>query len=375
MRFFVRRNLFTLALFAFSVAALAQTVDTTVRGYCVRYEKKHLFLQKDSGFNVVDYDLEWPEVIDYGDVVPLKRYVGRLVSDCATTSLDSVVMSIGDAYGEPVTGMFKTIPDDDRFCYVTISAQVLSYKPGRWIAYSLKKSVEPQKRSVYKRSDVSRIIVYDLVRGEVMLADDMLRSGVGGMAVAADFYDRLTSPLSDEMFDNLQSSQIGGVWIDDGQINFLVDAVSVFDKVSYTVSMPYADYKYVLAKKVRNMVEKDVKPRSPQFISLPVTFEGDTVYNKVERMPVFKGGDDGLRDYLSHVGTPNVRLAKAERVYLSFVVDKSGRINDVSVVSPVMPQLDRYAVGVVKGMPPFTPGSHGGNPVCVRMYLPVNYKP
>lgn len=375
MRVFDRLKMLAVALFALPAPALAQTVDDSARGYCVRYEKRHLFLQKDSGFNVVDYDLEWPEVVGYDEVVPLRRYIGKLVSGCATASLDSVVMAIGDSYGEPVTGMFETIPDDDRFCYVTISAQVLSYEPGRWIAYSLRKSVEPQRRSAHKGSDVSRIIVYDLGRNEVMLADDMLRSGVGGMTVAPDFYERLTSPLSDEVFGNLLSSQISGVWIGDGQLNFLVDAVSVFEKVSYTVAMPYADCKHVLARKVRNMVEKDVKPRQPRFISLPITFGGDTIYNKVERMPVFKGGDDGLRDYLSHVGTPNVRLEKAERVYLSFVVDKSGRINDVCVVSPVTPQLDRYAVGVIKGLPPFAPGCHGGRPVCVRMYIPVNYKP
>lgn len=371
----MKRYVFIALLFCLPMAATAQTVDTSARDYCVRYEKEHLFLQKDSGFNVVDYDVEWPEIVSYNEVVPLKRYLSGQIFDFATASLDSALMSINEVYGQPVAGMLKEIPADDRFCYVTASAKILSYMPGRWITYNLSMSVEPQRRSVYKEKRGSRVVVYDLTRNRVMLADDMLREGVKDMLAADDFYNRLFAPLSDDMYNNLVSSQIDGVWVDNGQIHFIVDAISTVEGQTYTVAMPYKDFRYVLTKNARNMVEKELKPQQPQFLSSITTWRGDTIYKEVERMPEFKGGTEGLRTYLSHVGNPNVRLDKAVRVYLSFVVDKAGDVRDVCVVSPVSPQLDEYAVGVIKGMPRFAAGSQGGKPVCVRLYIPVNFKP
>lgn len=360
----------------------AQTVDGSAQRYCVRYEKEHLFLQKDSDFNVVDYDLEWPEVVSYNAVVPLKRFISNAVFGYTTQSLDSALMNINNVYGKAVTGKFKTIPDDNRFCYVSLEAKVLSYSPDRWIAYSLKRKVEPQKLSSSKPEVMNRIIFYDLQNGRVMFADEMISKSVMNWSMPQDFYDRLFAPIADnfgspddDLFNNLKNLQINGVWIDGDKIFMYVEAASDVENVSYTVDFPYNDYRYVLTRDVRRLVEKDVKPRTPQFIQLPLTWKGDTIYNKVEKMPEFKGGEQGLQLYLSHVTQPNIALAKAVRVYVSFVVDKQGNICDVSVVSPVSPLLDEHAVGVIKGMPAFTPGSHNGKPVCVRMYLPINYKP
>lgn len=367
---------FIITLLFLPLMAAAQEMDTRANGYSVRYEKEHLFLQKDSGFNVVDYDIQWPEIVNFDSVTSLKRYVGNMILDNATSSVDSLLMSVDGIYGKPVTGLFKEIPDDNRFCYITLSAKVLSYEPGRWIAYMLESKVEPQKLSAFKPKSESRAIVYDLARNQVMLADDMLRSVVKDMAASQEFYNRLFASLSDEMYDNLLSSEIKGVWIGGGQVYFLLDAISVYgEKATYTVSMPYEDCRNVLTKNVRNMVEKELKPSQPKLISLPRAWKGDTVYTKVEQMPEMEGGRKSLRNYLTHVGNPDFRLSKPMRVYLSFVVDKTGNVQDVSVVSPASPMLDEHAVSVIKGLPAFTPGRQNGQPVCVRLYFPVNYKP
>ena len=54
-------------------AVSAQEIDSTVYGYDVRYISDHLFLQRDSDFNVVDYTIEWPEVISFNRLEALKR--------------------------------------------------------------------------------------------------------------------------------------------------------------------------------------------------------------------------------------------------------------------------------------------------------------
>lgn len=361
---------------------VAQTVDNSARNYSVRYEKEHLFMQKDSDFNVVDYDVEWPEIVSYNAVEPLKRYISNSIFDFTTQDLDSALTNLDVVYGKEVKGKLKTIPDDNHFCYVNIQAKILSYNPERWIAYSLKRTVQPQKLSSYKPEEQNRVIIYDLQKQRVLLADDVLNKEVMNWAMPDDFYDRLFAPI-DSMFANsdgnvyynLQKLQINGVWIDGGKINMLVDAFTDNENFSYNTSMPYEAYRYALTKDARRLVEKAIKPQTPQFISLPVTWKGDTIYNKVEQMPQFKGGDEGLRRYLSYVSKPTVSLREASRVYVTFVVDKQGNIKDVSVVSPVTPRLDEHAVSVVRGMPAFTPGKQNDKPVCVRMLMPINYKP
>lgn len=371
----MKRKILLLAACLMALTMAAQTTDNGARNYAMRYEKAHLFLEKDSGFNVVDYDVEWPGIVDFGNVVPLKRYVSRELFGCATASLDSAVMHVYDEYGQPVSGMFKTIPDDHRFCYVTVTSRLLSYRPGRWIAFSLERKVEPEKLSAFKAEHSSRVIVYDLARGKVLHASDMLRKGaLQGMA-SPYFYDRLFAPLGYEAFYSMLSANINGLWIDNGQIHMTVDAVTPDGTVSYATAMPYDGFSDVLTKDTRRMVSGDVRAAQPHYVTLPQTFRGDSIYNNVEVMPEFKGGQDGLRQYMSHLASPDVAVGRPSRVFVTFVVDKQGGINDVSVITPVSPAIDRHAAGVIKGMPAFTPGTHNGKPVCVRLIMPVSYKP
>lgn len=363
------------AMLALPLMLSAQTVDNSARYYNVRYEKAHLFLQKGDDFNVVDYNLEWPDIVCSKDVVPLKHFISNQIFDYPTADLDSALMTVGDTYGKPVSGKLKTIPDDNRFCYVTASATILSYMPGRWISYMLKSEVAPQKLSPYKASETSRVITYDLTQNRVMLADDMLRNGVLDWTMPEDFYMCLFSPLDDDMYDNMESAKITGVWLSKGQICLAVDVISTFAEKAYTVALPYSEYAYILSRSVRRMAERKLKASQPQVLTLSQTWEGDTVYNKVDKMPEFKGGTEGLKRYLSYVSKPEENVQKPSRVYLSFIVDKKGNIHQVSVVSPVSPKIDEHAVGVVKGMPPFTPGELNGKPVCVRMFMPVSYQP
>ena len=96
----------------------------------------------------------------------------------------------------------------------------------------------------------------------------------------------------------------------------------------------------------------------------------------VENMPVFPGGDLGLMKYIQK----NVRypaIAKeyniTGKVYVSFIVDKSGNVTDVKVVRGVDKNLDAEAVRVVKSLPKYTPGKQRGKPVRVMFTIPINF--
>ena len=62
------------------------------------------------------------------------------------------------------------------------------------------------------------------------------------------------------------------------------------------------------------------------------------------------------------------------RVFVSFVVDKTGKVTKVKILRGVDKYLDAEAVRVVKSMPKFKPGKQRGKAVNVQYNVPINFK-
>ena len=105
--------------------------------------------------------------------------------------------------------------------------------------------------------------------------------------------------------------------------------------------------------------------------------EENVVFEVVEQMPSFPGGDAALMEYLSkNTKYPSVAEENGiqGRVVCTFVVETNGSITDVKVVRAVDPALDREAVRVIKSMPKWIPGKQNGKAVRVKYTVPVNFK-
>lgn len=102
------------------------------------------------------------------------------------------------------------------------------------------------------------------------------------------------------------------------------------------------------------------------------------VFRSVEQMPEFPGGEDALAAYLNnHIHYPAVARENGIQgtVYLEFVVNADGSIQDVKVISnPIGGGCEDEAVRVVKGMPKWRPGRQNGQSVRVYFHLPVRFK-
>ena len=101
------------------------------------------------------------------------------------------------------------------------------------------------------------------------------------------------------------------------------------------------------------------------------------VYEVVEQMPTFPGGDAALMKYLAENIKYPVSAQKAKeqgRVVVQFIVEKDGTVTGVKTVRSVTPALDAEAVRVIKAMPKWTPGKQGGQLVRVRYNVPVSFK-
>ena len=99
--------------------------------------------------------------------------------------------------------------------------------------------------------------------------------------------------------------------------------------------------------------------------------------SEVNPKPQFIGGDDAYKKYLSQsVKYPQEALKKKIQgsVRVGFTVNPDGSIVNAKVERNVNPLLDAEALRVVKSMPKWNPGKLDGQPVPVKMTVPINFR-
>ena len=105
--------------------------------------------------------------------------------------------------------------------------------------------------------------------------------------------------------------------------------------------------------------------------------EPEKVFDMVEQMPTFPGGNTELMKYLSeHIKYPVMAQENGTegRVIVQFVVEKDGTIAEAHVARGVDPYLDKEALRVVQSMPRWIPGKQNGKAVRVKYTVPVMFK-
>lgn len=101
------------------------------------------------------------------------------------------------------------------------------------------------------------------------------------------------------------------------------------------------------------------------------------VYEVIEKMPEFPGGDNALIQYLtSNIKYPVLASEKGiqGRVIVRFIVGADGTVRNAEVVRSVESTLDAEAVRVVNSMPKWTPGEQNNEKVAVYYALPISFK-
>jgi len=100
------------------------------------------------------------------------------------------------------------------------------------------------------------------------------------------------------------------------------------------------------------------------------------VFFIVEDMPEFPGGDLALRKYIaSQIKYPVIAQENGiqGKVYVTFVVSKTGKVTNASIARGVDPSLDKEALRVVNALPVWKPGMQRGKPVNVSYTVPINF--
>lgn len=105
--------------------------------------------------------------------------------------------------------------------------------------------------------------------------------------------------------------------------------------------------------------------------------DGEPVFMVVEEMPEYNGGQQALFEYIrNNVQYPVEAKEKGieGKVYVQFVVTKTGEVSGVEVLGGVDPLLDQEARRVVENMPDWYPGKQKGENVHTYFQVPINFQ-
>lgn len=110
---------------------------------------------------------------------------------------------------------------------------------------------------------------------------------------------------------------------------------------------------------------------------LDSAIQADKPVYAVEKMPQFPGGEQEMLMFIKN----NLRYPSSDaqkgtegRVTIRFIVTKTGKVTDVTVIRSLSPGCDAEAVRVINKMPNWKPGTQKGIPVSVYYTLPIVYK-
>lgn len=105
--------------------------------------------------------------------------------------------------------------------------------------------------------------------------------------------------------------------------------------------------------------------------------DNSKVFENVDIMPAFSGGDSELRKFLaSNLKYPTIAAENGVegRVVIRFIVGIDGSISDIEIVRSLDSMCDREAIRVVRLMPEWISGTQDGIKVPVYFTLPVIFK-
>lgn len=103
----------------------------------------------------------------------------------------------------------------------------------------------------------------------------------------------------------------------------------------------------------------------------------DEIFTVVEDQPEPEGGLQAFYQYIQkNLKYPSQarRMGVEGKVFVQFVVDTDGTLNDVQVVKGIGGGCDEEALRIVKAAKPWKPGKQRGRAVKVRMVIPITFK-
>ena len=138
----------------------------------------------------------------------------------------------------------------------------------------------------------------------------------------------------------------------------------------------FHEFEYIIPNSVDEAVLDFIKGQLNEKESSQQNNDSDNhVFDAIDQMPSFPGGNGALMDYISkNIQYPAECNDAQGRVIVTFIVEKDGSITNAKVTRSVDPAFDKEALRVINSMPKWIPGKQNGQNVRVRYTVPVTFR-
>ncbi|MDD4993798.1 MAG: energy transducer TonB [Paludibacter sp.] len=116
---------------------------------------------------------------------------------------------------------------------------------------------------------------------------------------------------------------------------------------------------------------------SPESYQQEITTDEDKIYDVVEQMPVFPGGESELKYFITkNLKYPTIAQDNdvQGKVIIRFVVTRTGNVENPQILRSLDAGCDREAMRVVRSLPRFIPGKQNGVNVSVWYTMPIKFR-
>ena len=359
------------------LATLALSAAAEGWSYSTRYIKEHFLYAKGDEVNVIDLDLEWPEFIDQSTVSTLQVYLSETLFQSAAPTLDTALQTFLSRFGTPVTQQFDTIPDDTKFCYVRCELRMMAHVPNRYLSFRAAYTCCPERNSSQQADTLAALFTYNLAKEQVMQIDDLLKTSTLQTYADIDMLGRMLRYSDTPLPDNVAEMQLTAACLTPQAVVFDAIFYAEHEIGAFSTRLPMEELTRFFSKSTREMLNKK-PPQKPARVSNEDSVRGLTLVCEIpDKEPEYSGGAAAMAAFIANnLQWPetNAALEGDGKLMVSMVIDTEGWPQDIRVVRPCRPELDREAVRVIRLMPGMTPGERDGRKVNCRMLLPVRFK-
>lgn len=220
---------------------------------------------------------------------------------------------------------------------------------------------------------IAAVVLFNLQIVEVQAQEKTIKEVVNVTTISGQILNVANEPIAGVAI-LVQNSTVGTISDMDGKFSLIVplDANIAFSGVDIE-KVIYRTANFIKqGTKTKNGYNMDVH----LLYSIVGEVKEDVIYEKVDQEPEFQGGIKALQKHISmSVKYPKQAQEKGitGKVYVTFVINKAGEVNQVKIARGVAPSLDAEAIRVIKSLPNWRPGIKDGKPVDVSYTMPINF--